>query len=100
MLVTGVMHMLPVFTVPRDPNALPMLGFGIAYFAIGVLLFLNKKFAEILGIVVPLIGLAIGFLKIGLKNWDGMLTIMFIIDAVVIICCIFLLMNRNKLLRS
>jgi uncharacterized membrane protein HdeD (DUF308 family) len=96
MLITGVMHMLPVFTTPEDPNALPMLGFGIAYFLIGVLLILNKKLAEILGIVVPFIGLAIGFFKIGLKNWDTMLTIMFIIDAVVIICCIFLLMNRNK----
>jgi uncharacterized membrane protein HdeD (DUF308 family) len=96
MLITGVMHMLPVFTTPEDPNALPMLGFGIVYFAIGVLLILNKKVAEILGIVVPLLGLAIGFFKIGLKNWDTILTIMFIIDAVVVGCCIFLLMNRNK----
>jgi hypothetical protein len=96
MLVTGGMHILPMFTTPKDPNALPMLGFGIVYFTIGVLLILNKKIAEILGIVVPLAGLAIGFFKIGLKNWDTMLTIMFIIDAVVIICCIFLLLNRKK----
>jgi hypothetical protein len=96
MLITGVMHMLPVFTTPKDPNALPMLGFGIAYFIIGVLLILNKKLAEILGIVVPLTGLAIGFFKIGLTNWDTMLTIMFIIDAIVVICCFILLLNRNK----
>ena len=96
MLITGVMHMLPVFTKPEDPNALPMLGFGIVYFIIGILLILNKKIAEILGIIVPLIGLGIGFFKIGLKNWDTMLTIMFLIDAVVVICCIFLLMNRKK----
>jgi hypothetical protein len=96
MLVTGVMHILPVFTTPDDPNALPMLGFGIVYFAIGVLLILNIKIAEILGIGIPLVGLAIGFFKIGLKNWDTMLTIMFIIDAVVVVCCIFLLLNRKK----
>ena len=96
MLITGVMHILPVFTTPEDPNAFPMLGFGIVYFAIGVLLFLNKKVAEILGIVIPLVGLAIGFFKIGLKNWDTMLTIMFVIDAVVVVCCIFLIMNRKK----
>ena len=95
-LTTGVMHILPVFTTPKDPNALPMLGFGIVYFTIGVLLILNKKFAWILGIVVPLLGLAIGFFKIGLKNWDTMLTIMFVIDAVVVVCCFFLQMNRNK----
>lgn len=96
MLITGVMHMLPVFTTPKDPNTLPMLGFGIAYFLIGVLLILNKKLAEILGIVVPIIGLAIGLFKIGIENWDAMLTIMFIIDAVVVIFCIILILNRNK----
>jgi hypothetical protein len=97
MLATGVMHLLPMFKVPKDPNALPMLGFGIAYLTIGVLLILNKKISNVLGIVFPLIGLAIGFFMIGLKNWDSMLTIMFIIDAVVIICCIALLLNRNKI---
>jgi uncharacterized membrane protein HdeD (DUF308 family) len=96
LLVTGVMHLLPMFKVPRDPNALPMLAFGIAYFATGVLLILNKKFSQVLGIVFPLIGLGIGFFVVGLKNWNTMLTIMFIIDAVVVICCILLLLNRNK----
>ena len=96
MLVTGVMHLLPVFKVPRDPNALPMLAFGIAYLSIGVLLILNKEYSRVLGIVFPLIGLAVGFFMIGLKNWDSMLTIMFLIDAVVVICCIALLLDRNK----
>ncbi|TAL67410.1 MAG: hypothetical protein EPN88_07560 [Bacteroidetes bacterium] len=96
MLVTGIMHLLPMFKVPRDPNALPMLAFGIVYFTIGVLLLLNKNISRVLGIVFPLIGLAVGFFVVGLKNWDTMLTIMFIIDAVVVICCITLLLNRNK----
>jgi uncharacterized membrane protein HdeD (DUF308 family) len=96
MLLTGVMHLLPMFKVPKDPNALPMLIFGIAYLATGVILILNKKFARIMGIAFPLIGLATGFFVVGLKNWDTMLTIMFLIDAVVVICCIVLLMNRNK----
>jgi len=96
MLVTGVMHLLPIFKVPRDPNALPMLAFGLAYLTVGVLLILNKNISRILGIVFPLIGLAVGFFMIGLKNWDTMLTIMFVIDAVVVICCIILLLNRNK----
>jgi hypothetical protein len=96
LLVTGVLHLLPMFTVPRDTNALPMLVFAIAYLATGVLLILNKKISEVLGIVFPLIGLAVGFIVVGLKNWNTMLTIMFIIDAVVVICCIILLLNRKK----
>jgi hypothetical protein len=96
MLIAGVLHILPMFREPRDPNALPMLAFGIVYFAIGVLLLLNKKYSQVLGIVCPLIGLGTGFFVIGLKNWNTMLTIMFIIDAVVVICCILMLLNRNK----
>jgi len=96
MVITGVLHVLPMFKEVKDPNALPMLGFGVVYLAIGVLLFMDKKISQILGIVFPLIGLGVGFGVVGLKNWDTMLTIMFIIDAVVVICCIVLLLNRNK----
>jgi hypothetical protein len=96
LLATGIMHLMPMFQVPGDPNALPMLGFGVVYFTIGVLLILNKKISRVLGIVFPLIGLAVGFFVVGLKSWDTMLTIMFIIDAVVVICCITLLLNRSK----
>jgi uncharacterized membrane protein HdeD (DUF308 family) len=96
MLITGVLHILPMFRAPRDPNALPMLAFGIVYFAIGVLLILNKKYSQVLGIVFPIIGLGVGFFVVGLKNWNTMLSIMFIIDAVVVICCVVMLLNRNK----
>lgn len=95
MFVTGLLHLLPMFKSPGDPNALPMLGFGLAFLAIGVLLVLNMRFSYLLGIVIPLIGLAIGFFKVGMKNWDTMLSIMFIIDFVVVACCIVLQFNRN-----
>jgi len=96
MLITGVLHILPMFSEPRDPNALPMLAFSIVYFGVGVLLMLKIRFSEILGIIFPLIGLGTGFFVVGLNNWDTMLSIMFIIDAIVIICCIVLLLNKNK----
>jgi hypothetical protein len=96
LLITGVLHVLPMFKEVRDANALPMLGFGVVFFVIGVLLFMDKKYATILGIVFPLIGLGIGFGVVGLKNWDVMLSIMFIIDAVVAIGCLILLLNKNK----
>jgi len=73
-----------------------MLGFGVVFFVIGVLLFMDKKYATILGIVFPLIGLGVGFGVVGLKNWDVMLSIMFIIDAVVAIGCLILLLNTKK----
>ncbi len=96
MLVTGVLHILPMFQTPRDANALPMLFFGMAFLLVGILLIINQKLGPILGILFPLLGLATGFFMVGVKNWTTMLTIMFIIDAVVLICCILLLMYKEK----
>ena len=70
MIITGILHVLPMFKEVKDPNTIPMLGFGLVYFAIGVLLFMDKKFSQVLGTVFPLIGLGVGFGVVGLKNWD------------------------------
>jgi uncharacterized membrane protein HdeD (DUF308 family) len=95
LLLTGVLHILPMFKTPSDPNSIPMLIFGIAYFAVGVMLIMKIKFDSLLGIIIPLIGLGVGFFMIGIKNWTTMLTFLFAIDAVVIICCLILLLNKK-----
>jgi uncharacterized membrane protein HdeD (DUF308 family) len=99
LLLSGILHAIPIFTTPSDPNALPMLVFGIIYFTIGVLLLLNLWFAPYLA-VFPLIGLGIGFFVVGIKNWTAMLTFLFTIDVVVIICCIRLILNRKPALAA
>ncbi len=96
LLLTGVLHIIPIIKTPADTNALPMLFFGIIYFAIGVLLFIKMKYSDILGVILPIIGLGVGFFVVGIKNWTAMLTFLFAIDAVVVICCILLIMNRKK----
>jgi len=96
LLLTGALHLIPIFKTPSDPNALPMLVFGILYFAVGVLLLMKKRFATYLGIIVPLTGLGVGFFVVGLKNWDTMLSFLFGIDAVVIVCCIDFCLTRKK----
>ena len=94
-VITGILHVIPIFKGIEDPNVLPMFAFGIGYLAIGVLLFLNKQIGKIIGIILPLIGLGIGFVKIGVENWDTMLSVMFLIDAIVVISCIILLLNKK-----
>ena len=96
LLLTGVLHIMPIIKTPSDPNAVPMMIFGIIYFAVGLLLLFKVKFAELSGIIVPIIGLGTGFLVVGFKNWDAMLTFLFAIDVVVAICCLVLLLNKNK----
>jgi uncharacterized membrane protein HdeD (DUF308 family) len=96
LLLTGILHILPIIKTPSDPNSMPMLVFGIVYFAIGVLLIMKIRFDSLLGVIFPLIGLGTGFFVVGIKNWNTMLTLLFIIDAVVVICCLLLLMSKNK----
>ena len=73
-----------------------MLLFAIAYLTIAILLLLRAKIAYWLGIIVPLAGLAIGFFKVGIQNWDGTLTFMFVTDAIVLVCCVALLYRYNR----
>jgi len=89
LLGSGIAHILLALLSFDDPQSLPVLVFGIFYFTIGILLFANLRFAPALGIVFPLIGLAAGILVIGIPNWTVMLTFLFIIDAVVVVLCIF-----------
>lgn len=96
LFITGVLHLFPIFKTPSDPNAVPMLLFAIAYLTIAILLLLRAKIAYWLGIIVPLAGLAIGFFKVGIQNWDGTLTFMFVTDAIVLICCMALLYRYNR----
>ena len=95
MLLTGVLHFIPLFTNFEGPNTLPMLAFGIGYLAVGYLLFKHKPIGTFLGVFLPLVGLGAGFLKIGFTNWDAFLTVLFAIDAIVVACCV-LLLNKKK----
>jgi len=95
LLLTGILHVSTIIINPSDPTALPMLVFGIVYFTIGVLLFLNIKYSKYLGLIFPLIGLATGFGVVGIKNWTAMLKLFFAYDAVVAICCVLLILKRE-----
>ena len=96
LLLTGVLHILPMFKTPSDPNSIPMLVFGIVYFTVGILLIMKIRFDSLLGVIFPLVGLGTGFFVVGIKNWDTMLTFMFAIDAVVVVFSLILLLNKNK----
>ena len=96
MIITGILHVVSIFKETLDSNTIPTLGFGIIYLAIGIFLLLDKKFSKILGVIFPLIGLGVGFFIVGLRNWNTMLAIMFIIDAIVVVCCFVLLLSRYK----
>ncbi len=96
LILTGLLHALTFFYDLQDANALLMLAFGILYFAIGIILFLNLKIAPALGIIFPLLGIGAGVFVIGVKHTDMMLEIMFVIDVLVIFCCSFIFYRMTR----
>ena len=76
-----------------DSTAIPLASFGIVYLTIGFFLSLNIKYSKYLGLIIPLIELATGFGAVGIKNW---IKLLFAIDAVVVICCVLLILKRVK----
>ena len=96
LLLSGMLHIFPIVKSASDPNAVPMMVFGIIYFAIGVMLIMKIKISSLLGFVFPLIGLGAGFFVVGFKNWTAMLDFLFAIDIIVMICCFILLINKKN----
>lgn len=96
LLLTGILHTVPFFNEMQILHAEPMLVFGIFYFSIGALLLLKSDFSPAWGIIFPLIGLCTGFFVIGVKNWNMLLSFLFAIDFIVVVCCSFLFFNKEK----
>ena len=94
---TGIMHLLPVFADPGHGNAVPLFLFALVYLITGGMLINNVKMAPILGIVIPLLGLFIGFVVIGVQHWDTLMTAMFVINAVVVLLCVMLVTGRERI---
>ena len=95
LLVTGVLHVISAIKVPPEKNAIPMLIFGIIYFTVGVLLFFKVKYSSLAGLAFPAIGLGSGFFVLGYQNWTPMLTLLYGIDVVIVICCVVLVLKKS-----
>jgi hypothetical protein len=95
LLLTGALNLfLGIITRP-DPSFGVYLIFSIVYFALGVLLISKIRFAELIGLIFTLAILFIYPLIVEFKNLDPWSSgIMGAIDAIVIICCLILLLLK------
>ncbi len=94
---SGIMHLLPVFADPGQSIAVPLFLFAVMYLIIGGMLVNNARMASVLGIVIPLLGILLGFLSIGAQHWDTLMTVMFVINAVVVFLCVLLVSGRERM---
>ena len=95
-MITGVLHVVLYLKDPDVPGSIGLVAFGIIYAAIGILLFNRKKYPLYLGLIIPLIGMTLSIIKFGIPELVSLLALFKLIGLIVIICCGYLLLKRNK----
>lgn len=99
LITNGVLHIVEYLKIPNEPGSLGILIFGIIFMITGSLLFNRKLYPVYLGIIIPLIGMAMSIMKFGLPELFSLLALFKLLDLIVIGCCFYLL-TRNKKLKS
>jgi len=95
-LLSGILHVWLYFKAPDDPESMPMLVVGLIYAMTGSLLFTNKKYPLYLGIVIPLIGMTLSFVKFGMPEIFSFSALFKLLGAVAVICCSIVLFKKSK----
>ncbi len=95
LVLEGIINISLFFEAEQAPETVPVLVFGIIFAIVGTLLGQNSKFAVVLGIVVPLFGIAAMLFLTGLTHWSFILSgLMITIDLTVVTLCIIMLLKR------
>jgi uncharacterized membrane protein HdeD (DUF308 family) len=95
-LINGILHFYYATKGPSDPDfAIGLVG-GIIYCALGVLFILNKKFALLIGLIIPIIALVVTPFMVELKTLKAVDIATLACDLLLVICCLILLLNKNK----
>jgi uncharacterized membrane protein HdeD (DUF308 family) len=96
LLVSGALHFVAYFQAPRNPESNPMLAFGIIYMIIGALLFNRKKYPLYLAVIVPLIGMTLSLIKLGIPELISLSTLFKVMEIIAVVCCLIILFNKQK----
>jgi hypothetical protein len=95
LLLTGVLHLVSVALVKFEATSIITIVFGVAYLAIGTLLFRDGRAVLWLGASVPLVGLVLA--AIGMLMKPTLLGGIFIaIDIVISVCCFTLIFRKQQ----
>ena len=94
MLISGVWHVVLYLKAPADIG-IAGLAFGVLYLITGLLLFWPKMIGVYLGLI-PVVPLIMAPFMVKLKDLDLTTTSILLIDLVVFVCCVYLVLKRNK----
>ncbi len=97
--ITGVLHIIEPFRSGVNPVAIVMVIFGIAYLAIGIIIYRADRRGYYLGAIVPAIGLVGGLVQM-LQNPTGWMAFLIAFDVVVVPCSIYLIRQSRARLST
>ena len=97
LIINGVLHFVLYLQTSNNPGSVGILSFGIIYIITGLLLFNKKRYPIYLGIIIPIIGMSLSFIKFGVPELISLSALFKVIGLIVIICCCYILVNQKKM---
>lgn len=94
LFLSGIFHLVQVFTTPYDPAAVaPTIFtaiFGVAYLVIGALVALGKENVLLYGVIVPLVGGLFSLMSLSITH-SAYTTLFLLVGVGAAVICAFLL---------
>jgi uncharacterized membrane protein HdeD (DUF308 family) len=100
LVINGILHIFEYTNISENSGSIGVLIFGIIYIIIGVLLFSKNLYPVYLAIIIPIIGMTLSLIKFGAPELLSLSALFKFIGLIVVICCVFVLVNYKKLQTS
>ena len=97
LIINGILHIVLYLQTSNNAGSIGILAFGIIYIITGVLLFNKKKYPVYLGIIIPIIGMSLSFIKFGIPELISLSALFKVIGLLVIVCCSYIIVNQKKI---
>ena len=97
LIINGVLHIILYLQTSNNAGSIGILAFGIIYIITGLLLFNKKKYPVYLGIIIPIIGMSLSFIKFGVPELISLSALFKVIGLLVIVCCSYIIVNQKNI---
>lgn len=95
LIINGALHLVEYRHVSADNGSIGIMVFGMIYIITGLLLFHTRLYSLYLGIIIPVVGMSLSFIKYGIPDPVSLPALFKVIGVAVVICCLVLLGKRQ-----
>ena len=98
LIINGILHIVLYLQTSNNAGSIGILVFGIIYIITGLLLFNERRYPIYLGIIIPIIGMSLSFIKFGVPELISLSALFKVIGLMVIICCCYIIVKQKKII--